>query len=690
MEAFNELLSCQYTLYTLREMLLKLRMILFVLEILLLSTLLVQEPIKIIVSAQNADEIYELPADTDCINVISDTNFTEAPTHGANGTSGEFSTDFRRNIAPREFNYVELKWEHSPGGSLQLRSDYSGSDQEPATWDYAYFSTPMEWEYEILPISCLSILEFEIECTGDFTQSSLGTNLFQVIVLLIDSSGKIARLQTEDYLQNSAYSYYSNQLASWVVGYAWEGMIENDDGNQIAPTNIAEVRVALAPTYLFFLGENAPVSTYDGSVTIRCRYIDLQVLVDIPPFSSVTEPLAIGSIGHNTSINYVEMAVNPNGAIFSLGRTYLIPDWGVIVRWDTNAQPMWIKEWQDEAPSAIAVTSNLIYTVGQQNDDLSLAVWSLDGDLIQEFFYNISHSDFGVDICVISTGELFILGYSSYQDEYTPFLVKLNPDYSIKTLRVFDSRNYEATYRLHLTDSGSGYIQIGESLTRILDEFISSSEIEINAESFIVTGEGDLWCSSVTLDYNAPLFNYRRDLRISRVSADDSTNIQSTFIRFRYSSVYYDSFWHSNIVTDANEQSIYTLVYKGVNFVQYLIVKMNLERTVIWHKSIENRMTNEWPFDWNTWHEIRVLNDTTICVAGTDLPSSYMNLTLAIVDIRGPSWLETIDWIMIGAIVGVVMVADVALIYYFKRRKEPSKKRKADLGELFDDLFEKA
>jgi len=666
------------------------RMILFILVILILSTLIIQEPVKVIVSAQNVENIYDMPADTDCVNVISNNNFTDAPTHGTNGTSGEFSTDFQRELTPSPFNYVELKWQHSPGGSLQPRNKNSISEQEPATWDYAYFSTPMHWEYEILPISCLSILEFEVECTGDFSQSALSAGLFQVIVLLIDSSGKIARLHSEDSLTNSTYRYYSNQLTSWVVEYAWEGIIEDVAGNQDAPIDIAEVRVVLAPTYRFFLDSDAPVSTFDGSVTIRCRYIDLQVLIDIPPFSSVTEPKAIGSIGHNTSINYIEMAVNPNGSIFSLGRTYLIPDWGVIVRWDTNAQPMWIKEWQDDAPGAIAATSNRIYTVGQHNNDLSLAVWSTDGNLIKEFFYNISHSDFGADICVISTGELFILGYSRYQDEYTPFLLKLNPDYSVKTQIMFDTRNYRTTYQLHLTDSGGGYIQIGESFTKIVDEFISSSEIEFNADSFIVTSEGNLWCSSGTLGFETPLFNYRRDLRVSRVFAADSTNIQSTIIRFRYSPTYYDSSWQSNIVMDANEKSIYTLVYKGTNFVQYLIVKMDLDGSVIWHKSIENRMTGAWPDDWNIWDEIRVLNDTSICVAGTDLQGYYRNLTLAIIDIRGPSWSETIDWIMIGAIVGVVVVADVAIIYYFKRRKEPSKKRKADLGELFDDLFENA
>lgn len=45
---------------------------------------------------------------------------------------------------------------------------------------------------------------------------------------------------------------------------------------------------------------------------------------------------------------------------------------------------------------------------------------------------------------------------------------------------------------------------------------------------------------------------------------------------------------------------------------------------------------------------------------------------------------------MIGAIVEVVVVVDVAKIYYFKQQKELSKKRKADLGELFDNFCENA
>ncbi|TFG27852.1 hypothetical protein EU528_12145 [Candidatus Thorarchaeota archaeon] len=666
----------------------KQRMILFILGTLLVSTLILQEPIKIIVCAQSTEVIYEVPQDAECLNLISNTNFTAIPSYGTNGTTDEFSADFRNAIAPRLYNYVELRWDHSPGGSLQQRSDYSGSDQQPASWDYAYFSTPIEWSYEVLPISCLSILELEVECNGDFAQGSLGPSLFQVLVLLIDSNGKIARLQSEDSLRNASYGYYSNQLSSWVVGYAWEDMIEDESGNQNAPSDIAEVRVVLAPTYLFFLEPNSPKSTYEGSVVIRCRYIDLQVLADIPPLKYADEPVAIGSIGHNASINYVEMTMSPNGSIYSLGRTYLIPDWGVIVKWDINAQPMWIQEWRDDAPGAIAASDNLIYTVGQQNGDISLAVWSLNGDLIQEEFYNISHSDFGIDICVISTGEVFILGYSRYENEYTPFLMKLNSDYSVKAIREFATINYQTTYRLCLSDIGGGYVQIGNSFWRVLDEIISTSSMEHNAESILVMSDGVLWSSQSIIDYTTPLFTSRKDLRISKISNFDTTDIQTSLFQFKYSPVYYDSSWLSSIATDESEQSIYVLTLKGVNFMQYMIVKLDLEGSVLWYKSIENRMTNAWPEDWNIWEELRVLNTSMVCVAGTDLVGSNMNLTLAIFDIREPSWLETIDWIFVGVIAGVVVIADLAFIYYIKRRKEPPQKRKADLGELFDDVFE--
>ena len=108
-------------------------MILFILGALILSTLIIQEPIKILVSAENTEQTYEIPPDPECLNVISDTNFTDTPNYGTNGTTNEFSAKFLSNTIPSVFNYVELRWEHTPGGSLQLRNDYSGSDQEPAT-----------------------------------------------------------------------------------------------------------------------------------------------------------------------------------------------------------------------------------------------------------------------------------------------------------------------------------------------------------------------------------------------------------------------------------------------------------------------------------------------------------------------------------------------------------------------------
>lgn len=678
-------LSIALIVSNLRSGQLKRKMILLTLVTLVVSTLLLQEPIAFVVSAQNSEKIYDMPSDIDCIHLVSDTNFTEAPIHGSNGTSNEFSTDYRSSITTGVFNYVELKWEHSPEGLVQLRDDYSSSDQEPASWDYAYFSSTFEWSEEILPTSCLSILEFEVECTGDFNQVVLGQNVFQLCVLLIDSNGKIARMHTEDSLYNSTYGFYSYQLSSWIIEYAWQDMIEDNSGNQEAPTDVAEIRVILAPTIMFFTGRDP---LFEGSVTIRCKSHDLQVLADIPPFSNAAEPVSIGSAGANTSINYVGTVMSPNGTIFTLGRTFLIPDWGVIVRWDSDAQAVWLKEWADNAPSDIAANDELIFTVGQQNDDVSLAIWSYDGELLQEYFYNISHSDVGLEICIIETGEIYILGNSRYQNFYTPFLLKLNPDYSVKWQELFLDIGYITNYDMYLNESGVGFLQIGNYFTYVANDVVSRTSITHYAESFLMTSNGNLWTTMSAPDYTEPIFTNRRNLRISKIEYPHILDIQTSFVRFRYSPVYYDSSWHSSIAVDEDEQSIYALVLKGVSFMQYIVVKLKMDGSIVWCKSIENGRGTTAPDNWNTWYEIRVLDNNMICVAGTDLQYSNMNLTLAIFDIQDPMWFEIIDWILIGSIAIVVVVADIGLIYYMKNRKQSTQKRKVDLDEVFDDLFE--
>jgi len=664
---------------------LKHRMILSIISILFLSTILLQEPVSFVVSTQSTENIYNMTPDIDCLHLVSDTNFTDEPTHGTNGTSGEFSTNFLAGSTSYEFNYIELKWEHEPGGLLQLRDDYSGSDHEPDSWDYAYFSESIEWPYESLPVSCLSILEFEVVCTGDFMDEYLGPNVYEVLVMLIDSRGNFARLQSEEFLGDGPYGYYSAQLSSWIVEYGWGGMVENEQGYQEDLVDIAELRIALAPSSEFFVGE---LKTLSGSVSVNVKYIDLQVLADIPPISASAEPVAIGSAGHNTSINYVEMVMSPNGSIFTLGRTCLLLDWGVIVKWDNQAQPVWIQEWRDDATSGIAADDQFIYTVGQQNDDVSLAVWSHEGQLVQEIFYNISHSDFGVDVCVISTGELYILGYSRNHNEYTPFLMKLNPNFSMKWQMLFDTRDYRTSYQLYLNENGIGYVQIGNQFTKIRNEAISRSSMIYNAESYLVTRNENLWCTMSILDYTAPLFTSRRDLRISNVEFSSANEIHTAVVRYRYSPVYYDSSWHSSIAIDDDEQSIYTLALKGVSFLQYLIVKLDLEGSITWCKSIENGRGNAIPDNWKTWYDLRVLDNDMICVAGTDFQGYSMNLTLAIYNLNPSTWIDSIDWLLIGSIVGAVVITDVAIIYYMKRRKRPVQEEDPELQEAFDDLFE--
>ncbi len=660
--------------------------ILILLCFLLSSGIMLQEPITLLVNGQNATNVYNMPPDIDCLHIISDTNITTEPIHGTNGTANEFSTDY---VNESEFNFVELKWEHTPGDPIQRRDDYSGEDQEPVSWDYAYFSTTFEWAYEVLPVSCLSVLELEIECTGDFTQGSIGPSLYQVIVLLIDSNGKMARLQSEDSLRSAPYGYYSNDLSSWVIQYAWQDMIEDASGNQDAPTDIAEIRIVLAPTYLFFLEPNPPSESYDGSVTVRCKYMDIQVLADIPPAATPEEPIAVGSVGRNTSLNYVEMALGPNGSIFTLGRTWLIPDWGVIVKWDEDANPLWVAEWRDDAPEGIAVTDEYIYSVGQQNNNLSLGVWSQDGVLLEEHFYYMGPSSFGVEVSVSSEERIYILGYSYDQGAYTPFVLVLDSDYSLIHMRQFATMNYRVDYALEVSESGLCYVKIGNTLSYFQVNSGPTSSIEYNTESYLVTSAGELWLSSVLLDNSNPLMSTRRNLVVDKIKADSSDDVSPLIIQFPYSSTFFDSSWLSSIAIDSREQSVYVLTNKGVNFQQYIVVKLTSSGNVQWFKSLENKMTSVYPDDWKIWHELKVLDNDMICVSGTDLVGSSMNLTLAIFDINRFSLFDDINWVLVGVIAGAVIIADIVIITYLRKRNGPKKKHGPDVGDLFDEVFNK-
>jgi hypothetical protein len=117
---------------------------------------------------------------------------------------------------------------------------------------------------------------------------------------------------------------------------------------------------------------------------------------------------------------------------------------------------------------------------------------------------------------------------------------------------------------------------------------------------------------------------------------------------------------------------------------------MNLDGEVSWCKSIEDGGGSTLPVDWKKWYELEVLDERSICVFGEDLQGDELKLTMATFNLGTPLWSETIDWLIVGLVVSAVLIADVGIIYYMKRRKEPhNKKEKADLDKIFDEVFEK-
>jgi hypothetical protein len=516
----------------------------------------------------------------------------------------------------------------------------------------------------------------------------MGQSVYQINVLLIDSNGKMARLHSEEFLDDETYGFYSNQLSSWVIEYGWEDMIADDEGNQIAPTDIAEIRVILTPSSTFF--DHAD-PTFSGKVRVRFKYFDLQVLVDTPPLENAVEPSTISTAGVNTSINYVETTRSPNGTLLTLGRTHLIPDWGVIVKWDEEGGSVWTQEWSDDAPEGISADDEFIYTVGHQNGNLSLAIWSYSGELVDEIHYDLLLPSYGLEVGVFLDGRIGILGYQRNQSQYIGTFWSLNTDYSISwntTLGTFSSMQ---VCQLWIHNDSASYAKCGDAILQITSETYSRTLMTYHTESFVATGNQYLWCTRGVNDYTEPQYSVRRDLRVSKVLPSIS-GIEDFVLRiqFKYSPNFYDSVWDSNIAIDANNEFLYILAEKGFSFRQYIVTKMSLDGEVSWCKSIEDGGGSTLPVDWKKWYELEVLDERSVCVFGEDLQGDDLKLTMAIFNLGAPLWSETIDWFIIGIVVGAVVIADIGIIYYMKRRKEPpTKKEKADLDKIFDEVFEK-
>ena len=309
--------------------------------------------------------------------------------------------------------------------------------------------------------------------------------------------------------------------------------------------------------------------------------------------------------------------------------------------------------------------------------------------MLENLLFDINGSDYAKDVKVLDTGEVFILGLSRYDSMYHPFLLKLHQDYSVDWQTFFVSSSYRPSYGLEISEEGSSYVQIEDIIYYVSPEgHISRTDLEFNAENFRLTSDGYIWCSGVRGEYTQPMDFFRRDLSVSKILYPSLDTMVTSIFRYKYSPVFFDSSWHSNIAIDEDEESIYVLSQKGMSFVQSIIVKVTQDCSISWRVSIQDGGGGGYSEDWNFWYDIEVLEEDLICVAGNDFPSFDLKLTFAIFDFSNLIAGETIDWILIGAIAGAVVIADVAIIAYMKRRKQPVEDEGEDLREVFDDILE--
>ncbi|MFW9920669.1 MAG: ABC transporter permease [Candidatus Thorarchaeota archaeon] len=175
--------------------------------------------------------------------------------------------------------YVNLTWDHSPGAMDWRLLDPSG--MMPDSYSFIYFTQEIQWDFNSLPSDVNMTLELSVTMTGDFAAHPEGGLMFKVYMWLIDSSGDWQQIYRSFPPYNEIFQSRRIDLNYFDIAAGWRGMIEDENGDQVDPTDVLTVAVGLAPTDNFdnYLGAD-PENEYDGSVTVTFKRVSMLVYGD--------------------------------------------------------------------------------------------------------------------------------------------------------------------------------------------------------------------------------------------------------------------------------------------------------------------------------------------------------------------------------------------------------------------------
>lgn len=521
------------------------------------------------------------------LQLAEDTSFEAPPTFVINGSSDEFSVEHHIPENENDTGYAVLNWTHAANTSLNYRPEED--EILPDCYDFVYLLKNLKWNYTVLPSDVIVSLSYNVNRTGDFYTGS-GSSMFEIFIWFYDSSGNwiLARddipVYTEPLLERDF------EIAYLDIHDIFLGMVEDEEGMQEDPSDDFQIRIGLAPTFLFLNNtDSEPWRTYNGSVCIELYNLEVHVAADIEPDTyDILQPLKVATWGNDHYSEYnPEYTITENGSVIALvtsSDVYTDMSYHSLVKWDSLGKREWDDTWHDlryTKGEDIAYYNGSIYTVGTEylnntQKDMIITKWNLTGDLVWKRVIDTGCSDEGKEIGIDSDGSIYVLGYVinwNDSNHYT-FLAKYDQ---------YGDHLWNVTFPSLLVDKYHFYI--GPNREIYVNSLPDGGLVRWNADGSHYSVLMDQF-NDVTFDSDGEVYtiSYVDKSTTLKKWTDDGELLWTKCISIQYGGPWYEYIIPDSI--DYYNDSVYVLLKFNRLDVGYTLCKFDTEGNQLWNKTI--------------------------------------------------------------------------------------------------------
>ncbi|MFW9920114.1 MAG: hypothetical protein ACFFED_10970 [Candidatus Thorarchaeota archaeon] len=413
-----------------------------------------------------SSEIYESQ------ELLPDPAFTMEPAYSIQGSSEEFSFNYKNSSSDNNGGVVSLNWTHVPG--TELAFDMRGSF--PECQEFVYFTQEFTWDLHILPASLNLSLRYQVTRTDRFlTEYSLG--LFEIRFWFIHPDGIWREIATfggghEFYRSNS------HTISRIYFADLFEKLMTGSDQNFLPAAKLA---IGLVPTWRFQEDNGIQLwREFNGSIILDItemglsslhRRSDTRVEVETPAFNNSWQ------VGSSDSFRDSFIASDDSLYVLTVGEVAGMDFGSTLTRVGFRGNEIWSRIWkvsEGMLAQSVAATPDNVYIIGTvygpgPSSDVGVYALDVNGDPLWNITLDYSESDYPGDVGINSAGEIFI-GISTGLYPERDVLIKLDSTGELLWEAYFGSPHSDRVQDVEVCKNGNIYTRTEHLLSLWADD----------------------------------------------------------------------------------------------------------------------------------------------------------------------------------------------------------------------------